>query len=53
MIVLSSEAQEIIRVSDRSLVMFHGRVVGEVAGSDMNEHNIMYLATGGGQQEGE
>ena len=52
-IVLSSEAQEIIRVCDRSLVMFHGRVVGEVAGSDMNEHNIMYLATGGGQQEGE
>ena len=52
-IVLSSEAQEIIRVCDRSLVMFHGRIVGEVAGSDMNEHNIMYLATGGGQQEGE
>ena len=52
-IVLSSEAQEIIRVCDRSLVMFHGRVVGEVSGSDMNEHNIMYLATGGGQQEGE
>lgn len=51
-IVLSSEAQEIIRVCDRSLVMFHGRVVGEVSGSDMNEHNIMYLATGG-QQEGE
>ena len=52
-IVLSSEAQEIIRVCDRSLVMFHGRIVGEVSGSDMNEHNIMYLATGGGQQEGE
>ena len=50
-IVLRSEAQEIIRVCDRSLVMFHGHVVGEVAGSDMNEHNIMYLATGGGQQD--
>lgn len=52
-IVLSSEAQEIIRVCDRSLVMFHGRLVGEVKGSDMNEHQIMYLATGGEQNETE
>ena len=49
-IVLSSEAQEIIRVCDRSYVMFHGREVGLVEGEDMNEHNIMYLATGGSQQ---
>ena len=46
-IVLSSEAQEIIRVCDRSLVMFHGEIVGEISGSDMNEQHIMYLATGG------
>ena len=46
-VVLSSEAQEIMRVCDRSLVLFHGRHAGEVAGEDMNEHNIMYLATGG------
>ena len=52
-IVLSSEAQEIIRVCDRSIVMFHGRQVGEVSGADMNEHNIMYLATGGKQNESE
>ena len=48
-IVLSSEAQEIIRVCDRSLVMYHGRIVGQVEGDDMNEHNIMFLATGGSQ----
>ena len=48
-IVLSSEAQEIIRVCDRSLVMYHGRIVGQVEGKDMNEHNIMFLATGGSQ----
>ena len=30
--------------------MFHGREVGLVEGEDMNEHNIMYLATGGSQQ---
>ncbi len=52
-IVLSSEAQEIIRLCDRSLVMFHGRIMGEVQGEQMNEHNIMYLATGGEQKETE
>ena len=50
-VVLSSEAQEIMRVCDRSLVLFHGRQVGEVAGQDMNEQNIMYLATGGNTNE--
>ncbi len=50
-IVLSSEAQEIIRVCDSSLVMYHGRIVGRVAGDEMNEKKIMYLATGGNQTE--
>jgi len=45
-VVLSSEAQEIIRVCDRSLVMFHGQIQGELVGSEMNEHEIMRLATG-------
>ncbi len=49
-IVLSSEAQEIIRLCDRSIVLFHGREVGQVEGNDMTEQNIMYLATGGNQQ---
>ena len=52
-IVLSSEAQEIIRVCDSSLVMYHGRIVGRVQGGDMNEKHIMYLATGGNQTEKE
>lgn len=46
-IVLSSEAQEIIRVCNRALVMYHGALQGEVEGSTMNEHDIMKLATGG------
>ncbi|MCJ7842422.1 sugar ABC transporter ATP-binding protein [Lederbergia sp. NSJ-179] len=46
-IVLSSEAPEIIRVCDRAIVMYHGVIQGEVAGEAMNEHNIMNLATGG------
>lgn len=46
-VVLSSEAQEIIRVCDRALVMYHGTIQGEVSGTTMNEHDIMRLATGG------
>lgn len=45
-IVLSSEALEIIRVCDRALVMYHGALQGEVSGEKMNEHDIMRLATG-------
>ncbi|MEH7235014.1 sugar ABC transporter ATP-binding protein [Bacillus sp. JJ1562] len=52
-VVLSSEAQEIIRVCDRAIVMYHGTIQGEVAGEDMNEHSIMSLATGGDLSEGE
>ena len=46
-VVLSSEAQEIIRVCDRALVLYHGALQGEVSGADMNEQTIMHLATGG------
>lgn len=45
-VVLSSEAQEIIRVSSRAMVMYHGRIMGELAGNAMDEHSIMRLATG-------
>lgn len=45
-IVLSSEAQEVTRVCDRALVMYHGAIQGELAGKAMNEHEIMRLATG-------
>jgi ribose transport system ATP-binding protein len=45
-IVLSSEAQEVIRVCDRALVMYHGALQGELIGAAMNEHDIMRLATG-------
>ncbi|WP_313802847.1 sugar ABC transporter ATP-binding protein [Cytobacillus sp.] len=46
-IVLSSEANEIIRICDRALVMYHGVIQGEVAGEEMTEHEMMRLATGG------
>ncbi|MBR4039748.1 MAG: sugar ABC transporter ATP-binding protein [Clostridia bacterium] len=46
-VVLCSEAQEIIRLCDRALVMYHGAVRAEVSGESMNEHEMMRLATGG------
>lgn len=46
-IMLSNEANEIIRTCDRTLVMYHGRMQGECVGKNMNEHDIMTLATGG------
>ena len=46
-VVLCSEAQEIIRLCDRALVMYHGSVCAEVSGETMNEHEMMRLATGG------
>lgn len=51
-IVLSSEAQEIIRVCDRALVMYHGKIQGEVSGKTMDERTIMRLATGGNLEVG-
>lgn len=45
-IVLFSEAQEVVRVCDRALVMYHGELNGELVGESMDEHNIMLLATG-------
>ena len=46
-VVLSNEAQEIIRVCGRALVLYHGDIQAEVSGETMNESNIMRLATGG------
>ena len=46
-VVLSNEAQEIIRVCDRALVLYHGDIQAEVKGETMNEHEMMRLATGG------
>ena len=46
-VILSSEAQEIIRLCDRTVVMYHGKEQGVLEGSEMTESNIMILATGG------
>ena len=45
-VVLSSEAQEVMRVASRCYVMYHGRIMDCLSSADMNEKNIMRLATG-------
>ncbi len=50
-VVLSSEAQEIIRLCDRAVVLYHGRVQGELSGEEMTDQEIMRLATGGEMRE--
>jgi ribose transport system ATP-binding protein len=44
---ISSELEEILRVSDRVLVMHEGRISGELSRSEMTEDAVMKLATGG------
>jgi ribose transport system ATP-binding protein len=52
-IILSSEAKEIIRICDRTLVMYHGIIQGELKADQMTEHEIMRLATGAETNSGQ
>lgn len=45
-LMISSEMEEILGMSDRVLVMHEGRIAGELARSDADEESIMRLATG-------
>ena len=45
-LLISSELEEIIGMSDRVIVMREGRVAGELPAAALGEHEIMYLATG-------
>jgi ribose transport system ATP-binding protein len=43
----SSEMEEILRMSDRTLVMHEGKITGELGREQLTEESIMHLATGG------
>ena len=45
-VVVSSELPEIIGISNRVVVMRGGEIAGILEGSDINERNLIYLATG-------
>ena len=44
-VMISSELPEIIRVSDRVIVMCEGRITGEVTGEEIDQTTIMRYAT--------
>ena len=46
-IVTSGEAQEILKICDRVLVMYHGVLKGELQRDELSEEAIMILSTGG------
>ncbi|MEO1980013.1 MAG: sugar ABC transporter ATP-binding protein, partial [Fuerstiella sp.] len=43
---VSSEMEEVIGMSDRTLVMHEGRITGELTRDELTEESIMQLATG-------
>ena len=43
---VSSEMEEILRLSDRALVMHEGRITGELPRAELSEEAVMTLATG-------
>jgi len=46
---VSSEMEEVLRMSDRALVMHEGRIAGELQRSEVSEEAVMRLATGHSQ----
>lgn len=44
---VSSEMEEILRMSDRTLVMCQGRITGELPREELSEESVMRFATGG------
>jgi simple sugar transport system ATP-binding protein len=46
-LLVSSELDEILALSDRIVVLFEGRIAGEVAGREADERRIGRWMTGG------
>ena len=46
-LMISSDLEEILGMSDRVLVLHQGRLAGELPRQQLSEEAIMHLATGG------
>jgi ribose transport system ATP-binding protein len=47
-LMISSDLEEILGMSDRVLVLHQGRLAGVLLRNQLNEEAVMHLATGGG-----
>jgi ribose transport system ATP-binding protein len=47
-LMISSDLEEILGMSDRVLVMHEGSLAGELPRGQLSEQRVMHLATGGG-----
>jgi ribose transport system ATP-binding protein len=47
-LIHSTELTELVQLVDRCLVLYRGRIVGEVAGTELSEARLVSLATGHG-----
>lgn len=45
-LMISSDMEEILRLSDRVIVLHEGELAGEISGDEISEESIMKLATG-------
>jgi ABC-type sugar transport system ATPase subunit len=50
-IMVSSEMEEVVAECDRVVVMFQGRVSGELSGMDITKENVFHFAFGGARGE--
>jgi ribose transport system ATP-binding protein len=48
-LMISSDLEEVLGMSDRVLVLHEGRLAGELSRAELSEQAIMALATGGGR----
>jgi len=51
-LVISSDLSELLGICDRILVMYHGKICGEVVKEEFSEEKIMAYASGYQQKEG-
>ena len=49
--LISAELEEILTLSDRILVMYEGKIVGDLDSKNANEENVGFLMTGGKQKD--
>jgi ribose transport system ATP-binding protein len=51
-VMISSDLEEVLGMSDRVLVLHQGRLAGELTRADLNQEAVMHLATGGMRDDG-